>query len=181
MKKTLIHSFLLSIFLLIFEQNSALSEENWTSGDYTNSTGQTINSTSSSNALNVYGTVGTLRNSGVINSGCCSAVNNATGSSSITELINDYSGVIRSLNWDAITNENSGTIATISNFGLISAGSQGFGIYNMSTIGTLTNAGEISNLYSWAIYNFGSISTITNTLSKIIHQLGITITLASKP
>ncbi|MBT8557473.1 autotransporter outer membrane beta-barrel domain-containing protein [Polynucleobacter paneuropaeus] len=93
-------------------------------------------------AVDNYGVIGTLSNTGVI-----SAVGSTTA---------------------GFYNEGAAVISTINNSGVISGGINGYGIYNDSYLGagkitSLTNTGAIyAGVGGYGIYNLGTITTLNN-------------------
>jgi outer membrane autotransporter protein len=121
----------------------------------TNAAGVTIHATS----VGIYntGTIGTLSNSGTISGDGYTGIDN---SGKISTLTNNAGGVISGENY-GIENEGYGTIAVLTNAGVIEG--SWAGIYNRSTIGTLTNNGSITGADVGLLNrSIGAINTITN-------------------
>ena len=148
--------------------------ENWGSFGTINNSGSITIVTpywSGQTLLGVYhsrGTIGLFNNTGTISNADIGIQNSEGGV--ITELRN--AGSITSTK--AI--ENNTTITTINNSGSILGGlvSQGWGIQNYGTIGTLSNsASGLIQGYYLALENFGSIGSIVNSGQMIGVNQGI--------
>jgi len=116
-----------------------------TINSFFNNTTGTISSTSSNAIYNISNTIVTLTNAGLISStGSSSSLFN---SGNITNLINSATGTINNTgSARAIFNSNTGTIGTLTNDGIISAGSTGQAIINTGSITSLGNTGTIAAL-----------------------------------
>ena len=142
----------------------------------TNGTGGTIlSSTANYNAIHNQGLITSLTNSGTItanaqgNTGISTDIYNDGGT--ITTLTNNASGVINlggvanNGTSATIANGNDGSIGTLTNAGQITAGSIVAGINNLggSTIGTFNNSGSITGSALYVYDNQGTTNTITNS------------------
>ena len=142
-----------------------------TIGTLTNNAGGTIASTGSAGlAIANAGTISTLSNSGLIQASGMVALN-VDGGGGIGLLTNTSTGTIAansaSASGIAIGTTGTGTVATLSNAGLIQAtGTNGGGIYIAvnGSVGVLTNAasGTISGNFSGASL-YGAVGTMTNS------------------
>lgn len=147
--------------------------QNWTSGDYSVSSGASIDVTTGY-AIDASGTLGTLANSGSI-SGVSVAIQNVGTVSRLTNdgTIRGSSIAIRNAGTITVVENNgailssgnggfssSGVIATIVNNGTLSGGSAG--LNNSGSIGSLANFGTISGS-STGVWNRGTISVLTNS------------------
>ena len=142
-----------------------------TIGTLTNNVGGTIASTGSTGlAIANAGTISTLSNSGLIQASGMVALN-VDGGGGIGLLTNTSTGTIAansaSASGIAIGTTGTGTVATLSNAGLIQAtGTNGGGIYIAvnGSVGVLTNAasGTISGNFSGASL-YGAVGTMTNS------------------
>jgi len=118
--------------------------------------------------INFNGTIGTLSNSGTIVSQHATIPTDNTlhdgignYSGTIGELINTGTGTIMGMGTNGVYND-SGTISTLSNSGLISGGRQGVSNFHGS-IGTLSNSGTISGGAIGVFNFFGTIGALVNS------------------
>jgi hypothetical protein len=109
-------------------------------------------------------TIGTLTNSGQINSNTLSSINNY---GVITDFTNNATAMVSSSSSNSIYNQSSGTITTLTNLGQITSSGANSALSNFGTITNLINnaTGTMSNTGSApAIQNSvtGTIGTLTN-------------------
>lgn len=120
---------------------------------------------SGGDAIRIQGTLGLLTNNNKIQASTDYGVDNQ---GTITELINSSSGSISSEKQHGVSNAWGGTITTLSNFGSITGGTNGFGIYSSSSYGgkilTLNNnqGGNNSTPQSTALTFKGALPTNYN-------------------